>query len=301
MVLRFLLRNWLQQAAHEKLRETVSAAAREGLSAGEEASASRQASQADPHAVPACHVGVVFALSIESGGLEDLLGNVVATRGHGFTAKQGRYGKLGTVLIEAGAGLQAAARATEALIAGHRPAWVISAGFAGGLSRELKRFDIVIANSIVDEAGNRLTLNLKGDLSPLAQQFHVHIGPLACVDRVLQSPDEKRLLGEASQALAVDMESYAVADVCRQRQVQFLAIRVISDPWDEQLPGDIERLVRQKTNFSRLGAAVGAVWQRPGSLKDMYQLRENSLVASDRLAKLLVWLMPQLPPASERS
>ena len=36
-----------------------------------------------------------------------------------------------------------------------------------------------------------------------------------------------------------------------------------------------------------MGAAVGALWRRPASAKEMYQLRENALVASGQLAKFL--------------
>jgi adenosylhomocysteine nucleosidase len=87
--------------------------------------------------------------------------------------------------------------------------------------------------------------------------------------------------------LAVDMETYGVAEVCRRRQVAFSAIRAIGDVADERLPDDVERLLMQKTAAARLGAALGVLWRRPGSLKDLYRLRENALVASVRLAEVL--------------
>ena len=83
------------------------------------------------------------------------------------------------------------------------------------------------------------------------------------------------------------METFAVAEVCAARQVAFSSIRVINDTADEALPRDVEHLLAQKTAAARLGAALGAVWRRPASAKDMYQLRENALVASGRLAKFL--------------
>lgn len=290
MVLRQLLQSWLQQAARQKLRETVSEAARQGLSP-EETPANA------PTESRRCDVGAVFALSIESGGLEDLLSDLVTTQGHDFIVKAGRLQGRRVLLFEAGAGPKAAAAATEALIAGHQPQWVISAGFAGGLAPQLKRHDILMADSLSDEAGNTLAIDLKVDPASLAQLHGVHVGRLLTVDRIIRLPSEKQKLGETSQALAVDMESFAVAEVCRKHQVRFLAVRVITDPQDEQLPHDIERLVRQTTSLSRLGAAVGTAWQRPGSLKDMYQLRENSLIASDRLAKFLTGTIQQLVPS----
>ncbi len=174
MVFRLLLRNWLQQTAREKLRETVVESVRR-----EAGSAQPEPAGKEPAEPPPCHAGVVFALSNESGGLEDLLAGVVATRGEGFAVKQGGLGGRGVVLIESGAGLVAAQRATEALIAGHRPSWVLAAGFAGGLSASVKRYDIVMADSVVDEAGQALTIELKVDPASLAADAGGARGPVA--------------------------------------------------------------------------------------------------------------------------
>ena len=293
MVLRYILRNWLQNAAREKLREAVSQAAQKELSGEADAA---EPSPAAEKKEEVAHVGIVFALEIESGGLEDLLSGVVGIRGHGFTARQGGYKGRGVVLFRSGAGREAAARATEALIAGHQPKWVLSAGFAGGLTPDVKRHDVIMADRLVDAAGTRLAVDLRVDPQSLAKTPGVHVGGLLTVDQIVRFPEEKRALGERHQALAVDMESFAVAEVCRREQVKFLAIRVVSDPLEEQLPSDVERLLRQNTHLSRLGAAVGAAWKRPGSVKDMWQLKENALVASDRLAKFLAATIEQLVP-----
>lgn len=292
MVLRYLIRNWLQNAAREKLREAVTQAAQKELAG--DAATSEPPPAAEKEEV--AHVGLVFALPIESGGLEDLLSGVITIRGHGFTARQGGYKGRGVVLFRSGAGRNAAARATETLIAGHKPKWILSAGFAGGLTESVKRFDVIMADRLVDAAGNRLSVDLRVDPQSLAKTPGVHVGGLLTVDQIVRFPDQKRALGEQHQALAVDMESFAVAEVCRREQVKFLAIRVISDPLEEELPPDVERLLRQNTRLSRLGAAVGAAWNRPGSVKDMWQLKENALVASDRLAKFLVATIEQLVP-----
>jgi hypothetical protein len=62
---------------------------------------------------------------------------------------------------------------------------------------------------------------------------------------------------------------------------------VINDTSDEVLPTDVEYLLGQKPGAAQWGAALGAVLRRPASAKDMYQLRENALVASLRLAKFM--------------
>ena len=115
----------------------------------------------------------------------------------------------------------------------------------------------------------------------------MHRGPLLTADRVVRLPREKQSLFQRYGAMAVDMETFAVAEVCLRRNVPFSSVRVINDTADEALPRDVEHLLAQKTGAAQSGAALGAIWRRPASAKDMYQLRENALVASGRLAKFL--------------
>ena len=300
MVLRFLLRNWLQGLASEKIREKVAETAREKMDemrqdfqAKEGAEHSTEGSQ-QSEADLSVDVGVVFALSIEAGGTADLLDSFHTTRGSGFTSQSGQMAGRRLALFESGAGQQRAAAATEALIETHRPDWVISAGFAGGLVPLLKRHDIVMADAVVNAAGQRLAIDLKVD--PDALPPNVHVGHILSVEQIARLPSEKRSLGQKHNALAVDLESFAVAETCRRRGVRFLGVRIISDTMDEKLPEDIQHLTDQTTAASRLGAALGSVARRPSSLKDMLQLKENALVGSDRLAHFLDGTIRQLTP-----
>jgi adenosylhomocysteine nucleosidase len=290
---RNLLRSWFQRAAQEKLREKVVEAARQKM---EEATCDEAQAEGGAGERPPCDVGVVFALGIEAGGLEDLLERAVTIHGHGFLARRGRLRGRSVVVIRSGPGRQAAARATEALIDGHRPAWIISAGLAGGLSPQLGRNDILMADTVVDAGGDRLSIDLRVDPDSLRRTPGVHVGPLLSGDRVVRLPAEKRDLGEKHQALAVDMETYAAAEVCRRRRFRFLAVRVIGDTADEELAPEVRGLLKQKSRTAKLGAVLGAVWRRPSSVKDMYRLRENALVASDRLGRFLAATIEQLVP-----
>jgi len=292
MFLRRLLGSWLQNTARQRLREKVVAAAREEIASAARASETEQAPDRDQP----CDVGVVCALGIEAGGLHDLLQGLVVTKGYGFVARQGKLKGRRVVVIQSGPGAAAATRATEALLAGHHPGWVISAGFAGGLDPKLKRHDLLMADGLVDESGKRLAVDLKVDPEALAQTPGVHVGRLLSVDRIVRSPDEKRALGEARGAVAVDMETFAVAEVCREARDRFLAIRIVSDAVDQELPPDLRRLMKPQTPVRKLGAVFGTVWKRPSSVKDMLGLKENALVASDRLAKFLASTIEQLGP-----
>jgi adenosylhomocysteine nucleosidase len=234
-----------------------------------------------------CHLGIVFAMAIEAGCFEDLLQGVVTIRGQGFSAREGGLNGQRVVVVVSGPGRQNAAHATELLIDGHRPDRVISAGLAGGLSAPLYRNDLVFADRVMQASGGEIAIEPPDALAAATGKPGVHRGGLLTLDRVVRLASEKRSLFDACGALAVDMETFAVAEVCRRRQVAFSAIRVINDTADEELPRDVEHLLKQRSGAARLGAALAAVWRRPGSAKDMYQMRENCLVASDRLAKFL--------------
>jgi adenosylhomocysteine nucleosidase len=285
-----LLRNWLMGTAREKLREAATQAA--GGATNDPRTA---AEQGPPQTEPAvCHVGLVFALGIEAGGLIDRLSGVIMTEGAGFVAREGGLQGRRLVVVESGVGCPAAARATQALIVGHRPQWIISAGFAGGLHESLAVGDLLLADQIIDTGDRQLTIDFKLDRANVDSMRHLHVGRLLTADHILCDPAEKRAFGRRYGALAVDLETMAVAEVCRSEKVRFLSVRVISDTVDRQLPRDIDRLVKKNTMAGRLGSVAGAIIRRPSSIKDMWQLKEDALVASDRLATFLTGIIEQL-------
>lgn len=282
-----LVRNWLLNQAKERLYEAAQQPAQSRPQGSNSPAPDDETSP--PREPQICHVGVVFALGIEAGGLADRLQGLVATQGAGFTAREGAAEGKRVVLIESGAGQASAEQATAALIAGHAPRWIISAGFAGGLRDEVKPGHIVLADEIVDTQGQRLQIDLRMPSGP-----GLHVGRLLTADRIVASAAEKRSLGLQHSALAVDMESLAVAQVCRDNRVRFLAIRVISDAVDHELPADLDHLMNRKTLAGKIGAATGAIVRRPSSVKDLWQLKEDALVASERLAKFLLGVIAQL-------
>ena len=83
---------------------------------------------------------------------------------------------------------------------------------------------------------------------------------------------------------------------CVQRgRGALLPVRIITEAVDDQLPIEIEVLLEQKSLAAKLGAATGALFRRPSSVKDMWKVKEDALKASDRLARFLVDVVGQLP------
>lgn len=294
MLLRMLVSNFIRQTAERKIHDVVRNRASRGQ--GESGPETVHDHEAQPltEEIPPCDAAFVFAMGIESGGFVDLLPDVVATRCESFLEHAAYLDQRRVVVVDSGVGCEAAAKATEDLIAIHKPAWVISAGFAGGLQDELRRGHILMADHLVDCDGNELEVGLKLDPQVIAATKGLHVGRLVTVDHIIRDEKEKRALGQQHDAMACDMETMAVAQTCQRHKVRFLSVRIISDAVDDHLPAEIEKLISQKTLAGKLGAAAGAIFGRVSSVKDMWKLKEDALKASDRLAKFLVGVIPQL-------
>jgi len=298
MMWRHLVQQMFQQTARQKLLEVVSDVARASPMLRGQVPA-----HGDAAAPPRCEIAVLFALGVEAGGLVDLLQDTVSMRCPNFVEHAGRLANRQVGVAETGVGRAAAAAAAEDVIALHHPAWVVSAGFAGALVPGLRRGHIIMADEVTD-GQHRLAVGLHVDREALAASPSLHVGRILTVEGIVRTAAEKRELAQRHAVLACDMETMSIAEVCQRRATRFLAIRIVSDAVDEELPKEIERMFVQKSTAARLGAATGALWNRPGSLKDMWKLKEDALRASDRLAKFLVGVIEQLdvrpsaPPAA---
>ena len=238
-------------------------------------------------------VGIVFSLAAEQGCFEDLLSKVTRFDTAAGVVRSALLNDHTVVTIVSGAGGTAAASACKAILAAHRPKLVISAGFCGGLQSSLKRNAITVADRILSPTDAPLEL----DHPTLAnlQLAPALVGSWATVERIVSRAADKQSLGERTGAVACEMESFAVAEVCAARGVPCLAVRVVSDPVDEDLPNDLDPLMQSRSTARLVGAVLGTLWRRPSSIKDLLRLKEQALVAADALAKYLAGIVSQLP------
>ena len=140
-----------------------------------------------------------------------------------------------------------------------RPRLIIAAGFCGALDDGLKIGDIVMSPRIVT------------------------------VDRLVASPEGKRTLARESGADAVDMESAAVEDICRDAGVSFLAVRAVSDTVDTALSPRLVKLLSGGA-VSPVKAAAAAMRQ-PSLLREFRELACDTRIASQRLAEALIKIL----------
>jgi len=248
----------------------------------------------EPRLAPApvaADVGIVMALSIEAGYLCDSLTKVRKYSARKHTIIEGELGDKIVAVVLSGVGRKAARLGAEMLIAGHRPSWLLSAGFAGGLDPALARNDLVIPDQVVDPEGNRVVIDTT--LFDLPETVRSR-GRLLTVDRIIASSAEKAELRHKYQADFIDMETSGLALLARDRLLRFLSVRVISDDSSAELPPEIASLLAHTGSY-RVGAALRALWQRPSTLKDFWTLHARALESADRLASCIRRLIETLP------
>ncbi len=138
---------------------------------------------------------------------------------------------------------------------GNDYAAVIIAGLCGGLSPELERGDRVIYDSCRTA---KSSLDLDAPLTTkLLDGLNCAHGTGLTVSSVITSARAKRELWREFGSIAVDMETFQVASICRDRSVPAVCVRVVSDSSDEDLP-----------DFNRVLGADGEIigWRVPSVL-----------------------------------
>ena len=199
-------------------------------------------------------IGIITAMQVEHDQIAALLTDCAELPAPSFGAPPVLTGCLGdhtVVLAMSGIGKVNAALTAASLIADHRPDAMISTGCAGGLAPEPGVMGVVAAASTVYHdvwcgEGNAygqvqgLPARFDADARLLAVACDLADDPavetpvccgLTCTgDKFITDPAElKAVLGAFPEALAVDMESAAIAHACHLHNVPFLSFRVISD------------------------------------------------------------------------
>jgi adenosylhomocysteine nucleosidase len=191
----------------------------------------------------------------------------------------------GVVLALSGIGKVAAATTATLLIEHFKASQIVFTGVAGGLGENVNVGDLVVADSflqhdldvsplfpkyevpsygvatfqadikLVSELGQACATvldNLGHVLSVEARaafnltQPRLHAGLLISGDRFVSTTIESQKLQQyLPQALAVEMESAAFAQVCHDYNVPFAAVRTISDRADDDATVDFSRFLSQ--------------------------------------------------------
>jgi adenosylhomocysteine nucleosidase len=148
-----------------------------------------------------------------------------------------------TLLVTfSGTGGKNAKLAAELLVA-KGATQLISWGCAAALQADMKSGDLILADTLIDCNDTKLVVNAdwhNHSKQLLSQSMPVHCGSLAESLEIVSSSEEKQQLQTFTGAIALDMESAAIAKVAQKNSLPFLVIRAIVDPVTMDLPRAIQ-------------------------------------------------------------
>ncbi|MFQ5957876.1 MAG: hypothetical protein ACE5LF_00755 [Alphaproteobacteria bacterium] len=115
---------------------------------------------------------------------------------------------------------------------------LLSFGLAGGIDPALAAGAVVIGDTVIASDGRRWEVgrSWRDALVTALAGLGPVVGAIAGSDRPLATVAGKRALYAATGALAVDMESHAIARVAAENGIPFVTLRVVADPAKRALP-----------------------------------------------------------------
>jgi adenosylhomocysteine nucleosidase len=225
-------------------------------------------------------MGIFAALKEEVDPLVELLEDVETSRWGRRFVHQGKLGDCEVVAIAGGVGKVKAAACTQYLIDRFSVEALICTGVAGAVNPKLTTGDIVVCEEALQhdfDPGDpkllkrfrRRWLRADAKLTKLALEAaqgpgladRCSAGKLLTGDQAIVSQEKRQWLWQNFHADCVDMESAAVAEVCRLNNVPFAIVRAISDSAEEN------GIAQFRENLAR--AARGAAEVAAGLVKSI--------------------------------
>ncbi|HTS53177.1 MAG TPA: hypothetical protein VMH26_07885 [Burkholderiales bacterium] len=219
-------------------------------------------------------IGLVTALPVEARGLAGRLEP-------GASARLAGNGRLRLCGIGSGNARAAAMTLTDTGVTA-----LISWGSAGGLDPRLRAGDLILPVAVVSAAGRRFAVasDWRAQVHALvSRQLEAQAGILLESPGPVTTPEQKRALFNRTGAVAVDMESAAVAEIAALRGLPFLAIRAVLDPASRAVPQSALMAV-DGSGRVRVRALLHGVLRRPLDLAGIAQLLWDLRAATAALA-----------------
>ncbi len=199
-------------------------------------------------------LGILGAMSVETDGLIEKLTDKEEIFCGALKYAKGKLNGKEIVVCKCGVGKVASSTAAALMIEKFKPDSLINIGVAGGV-KPLRQGDIVIANKTVqhdyDGTADGLKLgqihgfdsvyfdcdeNLVKNIEKIAKArgFSYKIGTVATGDCFVSSKDKSNAIAKTFDAIAFDMESGAINQLCTVQNIPFVALRAISDNGDDE-------------------------------------------------------------------
>ena len=180
----------------------------------------------------------------------------------------------GTLLILSGVGPSAATAGARRLAAAGARA-LVSWGMAGALDPALEAGTLVLPTEVISPAGAVFATapqwreRLRAALGP---ERPISCGRLLSSQEPLGSVESKAMAFRRTAAVAVDMESAAVAEIAAAARLPFLAVRAIVDTASDAVPQAALAATTAGTGALRIGPLLAALTRAPEELPALIRM-----------------------------
>ena len=178
-----------------------------------------------------------------------------------------------TLICVSGVGPEKAAAAAALLVNAGCGA-LLSWGCAAAIAADLNPGDLIVPEVICGANGSVYHADLiwrNNLLDRLSDYQNVHAGAIAESLILVETAADKRALRDQTGALALDMESAAIAKQATRYNLPFVTIRAIADPAIMSLPRPVAVSIDQNgdVNLARL---LFSIAREPGAIPGMIRL-----------------------------
>lgn len=228
-------------------------------------------------------IAITFALPAESSDFIKLL-----NRGSRDGAiVRGTFHDLEICVLHTGVGEEITRRRVAEFVENHKPQLLVSSGFAGALTDQLRVGDILLADNY--SAAEHLA-----NARPLLSSSGTHVGALFTASMIVDSAAQRGDYARNSGALAVDMETRFIADACSQSAIPMLSIRAISDSPSAAMPVPPELMFDLETQRTRYLALALHVAKNPSALAKLARFGKQIAAVRAALTDALATLLKNL-------
>ena len=216
-------------------------------------------------------IGIIGAMKEEVSSFVNSMKQIKKEQRAGLEFYCGSLLEKDIVVVQSGIGKVNAALATQLLIDFYRPSKLIFTGLAGSGDFSVAIGDFVLATSLVQHDFDLCHFGRELGVIPNVGRFipcdsnlnsllvkafnktkeknsalgNLHLGVIASGDCFIARKEDVRRIGQEFNAIAVEMEGAAFAQVCFLNKIPFSVLRLISDNADEMAVADFPLILKK--------------------------------------------------------
>ena len=205
----------------------------------------------------------------------------------GLECTMANYGTRPVLIALIGMGQERASQNTQTIFQYFRPRAFVLSGYGGALVSQLELGHIVVSTNFSSEEVVPFLRLLSG----------FDFGTFCTADEVVGTREKRDWYARSTHKQVVEMETAGVADIVHERGIPFMALRVISDDYQQVLPSGamaagFDPVKGRATPFRLLSYLM----MHPRDIAPFRKFIPGLLVARKKLTTFLHQLNDELPP-----